>query len=421
MSRANPGSFFRLVWRWHFWAGLLVTPVLFVACVTGGLFVFKDDLVDRNRAEWVFVTDPGGPPRPLDEFVEAVRGTHVDRTVGLITVPAGRTRATMIQFRDPGQPFRIAYVNPYTSRLLGDVPLGPSPFWSAVLTLHRTLFAGLFGRYLVELATAWAVVLVVSGVYLWIPKTWRGPGVWWLRFRAHRYTVLRDIHTVPGVYLAPVAVILCVTGLFFSPLWGTGYRAVTGPAGEYPLAFAATPDATPTPLDRSPVPIQAAVDAARARFPDHRLMIALPRKPADPYAVTVNGTYGPTVVGFVAVDRTTGDVVVERRYEELPALSKARLWVYPLHVGSVGGMTTKVIAAITCLVMAVACVTGVWMWLVRKRKGDGGLPRRPVDASVPLWGGALILILAVVLPAVGASLVLVLAGEWVYGKLTRTG
>lgn len=421
MDPRPAGSFFRLVWGWHFGAGLLVTPVLVVACVTGGLLTFKDDLVDLGRAELVFVSDEGTGPKPLDEQIDAVRLTHASGTVGLTTVPAGRTRATMVQFRDPGQPPRIAYVNPYSATVLGDVPLGHSPFWSGVLTLHRNLFAGLFGRYLVELATAWAVVLVVSGVYLWVPMRWRGPGVWWLRVRAHRYTVLQDLHTVPGVYLAPVAVILCVTGLFFSPVEGAGYRTVTGPAGEYPIAFATAPEATPTPPDRSPIPIQSAVDAARSRFPDHRLMIARPRAPADPYAVTVNGSYGPTVVGFVAVDRTTGAVVADRKADDLPWLSRARLWVYPLHVGTVGGVTTKILAALTCVTMAVACLTGVWMWLVRKRTGEWGLPRRPADARVPLWGGALILILAVVLPAVGVSLVLVLAGEWAYGKLTRTG
>ena len=37
---------YRAVWRWHFYAGLLVLPFLIWLAVTGGLFVFKDTIDD---------------------------------------------------------------------------------------------------------------------------------------------------------------------------------------------------------------------------------------------------------------------------------------------------------------------------------------------------------------------------------------
>lgn len=419
-GNARVSSFFRIVWRWHFWAGLLATPTLFVVAVTGGLIVFKDDCLDWQRSHLVFVVTQSTAKQPLDDQLAAVKWAYPDAKLSLTTVAGTANRATMIQFRRPNESTRIAYVNPYSAEVLGDMPLTTGPFWPAVLTLHQSLFAGTMGRVIVELTTGWTVVLVVTGVYLWIPKRWRFGGVWWLRFRAHRYTALRDLHTVPGFYLAVVAVILCLTGMFFSPVFREAYRQATGPAGQYPLTFTQAPAATPTPLDASPIPLSQAIEAAWQRYPGHRLMILAVRDPSEPYSVIVNGRYGPTVVGFLAMDRTSGEVVADNRYEKLPILSKVQLWVYPLHVGSVGGITTKILAVLTCLMLAVAAVTGVWMWLVRRRTGRTGFPHRPEDARVPVIGGIAILLMAILMPTVGASLLVVLAGEWVYLKLTRT-
>ena len=38
------GRMYRVVWRWHFYAGMIVAPVLIVVAATGGLYIFKDDL-----------------------------------------------------------------------------------------------------------------------------------------------------------------------------------------------------------------------------------------------------------------------------------------------------------------------------------------------------------------------------------------
>jgi uncharacterized iron-regulated membrane protein len=413
-------SFFRLVWRWHFWAGLIATPTLIVVSVTGGLIVFKDDLLDWQRSHLVFVEPQTTTKRPLDEQLARVRMAYPEAKLSLVTIAGSDDRATMVQLRRAKEPTRICYVNPYSAEVLGDVPLLTGPFWPAVLTLHQSLFVGMMGRIIVELTTAWTVVLVVSGIYLWIPKHWRIAGVLWPRFRSHRYTVLRDLHTIPGVYLAFIAVILCLTGMFFSPVFRETYRQITGPAGQYPLAFTQAPKATPTPIDASPVPLSQAVDAAQQRYPGHRLMILAVREANEPYSIIVNGRYGPTVVGFLAMDRTTGEIVADNRYGDLPILAKVQLWVYPLHVGSVGGITTKVLAALTCLMLAVAAVTGVWMWLVRRRSGRTGFPYRPEEGRVPVIGGIAILIMAILMPTVGISLLIVLGGEWAYGKLTRT-
>ena len=35
---------YQAVWRWHFYAGVLVMPFLMLLALTGGLYLFKDEI-----------------------------------------------------------------------------------------------------------------------------------------------------------------------------------------------------------------------------------------------------------------------------------------------------------------------------------------------------------------------------------------
>jgi len=414
-------SFFRRVWRWHFWAGLAAAPVLLVVALTGALYTFRAEIEDAARPELAFV-EPGASSKPLDEVLAAVRAAHPDQKPVRATVSSDPARSVTVLVEPASGPpsgtARAVFVNPYTGAVLGDGP-ARSPFFAGVLKLHRTLFADTFGRVVVELTTSWTLVLLVSGLALWWParagKVW---GVWLPRLRGPRYRVLRDLHAVPAAYLAPVAVLVAVTGLFYTVVWLWGYNAATG-AGNFPAALRAGPPAVPT--GAKPVPAEVALAAARERWPGKSYTVQLPKKPTDAYAVTVRGAGagGPSVYGLVAVDPFSGAVTADVRHDALPLLERARLWVLPIHMGTVAGTPTKVLALVTCLVLAGLSVSGVWMWLARRPAGRWGFPRASA-APVPKPAAVLILALALFLPTVSLSLVLVLVGEWLIERLRRS-
>jgi len=44
---------------------------------------------------------------------------------------------------------------------------------------------------------------------------------------------------------------------------------------------------------------------------------------------------------------------------------------YDLHVGSIGGITTKIIALLVCIISASLPITGFIIWLGKKKKPKG--------------------------------------------------
>jgi uncharacterized iron-regulated membrane protein len=61
-------------------------------------------------------------------------------------------------------------------------------------------------------------------------------------------------------------------------------------------------------------------------------------------------------------------------------------------------------------------VTGIWMWWERRPGGETGFPARPKQGAVPKWVLGLTILLGILLPTVGASIILILFGDWLVGR-----
>ncbi len=56
---ARKPRLYRVIWRWHFYAGLIVAPILLVAAITGGLYVFHAELSGWLYQDLYFVEPTG--------------------------------------------------------------------------------------------------------------------------------------------------------------------------------------------------------------------------------------------------------------------------------------------------------------------------------------------------------------------------
>lgn len=416
---AASGSLYRVVWRWHFYAGVLVTPVLLVVTITGALYIFRSEVEDAFHARLRFV-EPGATRMGPQAQVDAARAAHPGRAASAVELSADPRRSSVVRLGE-GRRALAVHVDPYHGRVLGAVdpatPDGLESFFEGVLKVHRELFLGWPGRLVVELTVGWTVLLLATGLYLWWPPRGGGAlGVWWVRLRAKPYTILRDLHTVAGFYLlAPMAVIV-VTGLFYSLVWGEAFHLATrrsdARGGPKP---AASRNEVVTTQDgaASALPLDRIAELARERYPDRNLFITLSGPAGKGVPVSAgndyNNSYGPYVSAKFKLDRTDGRLLSHSTLAE-DARYWWHGWVYPLHVGSVMGPASKVLWLLACLVLTALPVTGLWMWWVRRPSGRTGFPRRP-ERSLPYGLVALIVALCLLLPVVGVSIAAILIGE----------
>ena len=440
--KSRGGGLFRAVWRWHFFAAFLVVPVLLLLATTGLIYLFRFQLEPLMHADLMTVDVPADPNQAIVQPYVSQQALVIQEFPGAevvsMTEPKDAETPTVFSIVTEDGEGRDVYVSPYGPELLGS--LNPDTTLSGrAVRLHGELMAGPRGDYVIELGACWAVVMAVTGYYLFI-RGWRA------RRRARRAgargAALRSRHGLVGAFVGVGLLGLLLTGLPWtgfwgakvqtlatdhgSSLWSTDPGAVSHPTStlDESLPHSHKTD-VPWALGDSEVPrseqpesgernvanVDTAVEVAGREGLRHPMTVALPSDSDDGGVFSVIGYAfdAPTDERTVHVDRYGGQVVSTYGFDDYPLLAKVVSAGIGLHEGRSLGLFSFWLSALMCLGVIAMCVTGPLMWWRRRPRGRqvgaprGRMPLRATPALVVLLVG-----LGLFLPLFGASLVVVL-------------
>ncbi len=268
------GSLYRAVWRWHFYAGLLVLPFLAWLAVTGGAYLFQREIDGWFHRDLLRVETPvpPGAARPPSALVAAALAVLPGQWFRY-TPAAGPGDSANVGIATADGRRVAVYVDPGSARVLGQLPERGTLSWQ-IRRLHSLKVIGPVARGVIEMAAGWAVVLVATGLFLWWPRGRRG-GVVTVRGRPAERVFWRDLHAVLGLGVGAILVFLALTGMPWSVFWGAQVNAWANgshwgyPAGvrvQVPMSAVPVADtlAVPWSLQQARVPVASAVPAAMA-------------------------------------------------------------------------------------------------------------------------------------------------------------
>lgn len=273
----------------------------------------------------------------------------------------------------------LAYLNPYTGAEIAIPGQGTKTFFGKLRAFHRWLtFDGSFsqsGRELNGVANVIFIVLIISGLYLWLPKRFNNrafkqrltlPGNYPNK-RARNYRW----HNVFGIYIAPVLFVVAVTAVFFSYKWpgqtlknyvSTESISLTKPVkvsaqqGEYQL------------------PIAKQLTKIRQYYPQwQRIQFSLDSAPTSSkiYHVDMGNGGEPQKRISILIDASTGAMIQEQRFEQLSTYNKLRSYIRFLHTGEVFGPFGQTMAGLASLFACLLVYTGAMLswkrWKNRKK------------------------------------------------------
>lgn len=398
---------------WHRWASLLTAPFLLIISLTGALLVFHDSL-DHWFRPGTNEVQPSGSPVSIQTAIDQVEG-RVEGWVSRVTIPARDDRPWNLLVSPVGSRWanlRIVLYDPYTAQVMENV-LQKDTRSAFVTGLHRRLLAGKPGQFLVEITTCWTIITVILGVALWWPKKWsRMTGNWLPQIGGSLKRQVRDWHAVAGAWFTVAALVFMLTGLFFSPVWGRyiGRHLMAANAVFYQNVPASDFSGDQPPGSR--IPVDEALRQAETAFAfrGHDFFISIPGFKKESYRVSTHWENPFHPRARVIVHAWSGEVLQTVRPADLPLNTRAAMLVGPTHVGSVLGWPGRIIALLTCLVLAALAVTGLWLWLKAP-------PLGPVRARAFLrypWSlKAGILVLGLAFPLAGLTLLAVWLGRTV--------
>jgi uncharacterized iron-regulated membrane protein len=425
-------ALYRTIWRWHFYAGLLVLPLVLVLSLSGALFLFKPQ-VERWEERAFQGLPTSGAVTPAQQVTAALVG-FPGAHFASYRLPEREGDAAAVHLTLAGGGMTDAFVSPQ-GRLLGSID-PDSRIIAFDRRLHGQLLIGRQGSWLVELAASWAIVLIATGLYLWWPRGQGLAGVLWPRLGLSGRPFWRDLHAVTGFWVSGIALVLLFTGLPWADVWGSAFKAVRQEFGlvkgaqDWTIGGKPADSADPhaehnhstmahhhsaTQLD----PVMLNVMVAEARI----ARLAFPALVVPPGAPAGEGGHGQPAKGWVVKSDTQNRPQrVTLRYDMRGVLQSRedfatrhpidKLIAYGVawHEGQWLGWVNQAVGLMTALMLIALVISGTVLWWRRRQPGTLGAP--PISAQpgrLRHWGGrALLAFLILWLPLFTASLLIVL-------------
>ena len=214
---------YRAVWRWHFYAGLFCIPFVVVLSISGSIYLFKTEIESWIDGPYDRLEVSGQSATAADQ-VRAALAAVPGSTLDAYEMPAAAGSAVRVIVRRDGEATQV-YLHPESLDVLKKVA-EDDRFMRVLFRLHGELLLGNRGSTLVELAASWAIIMIVTGLYLWWPRGAIGlRGVVYPRLGSGPRVFWRDIHAVTGFWISGLALLMLFSGLPWAKFWGDYLKA----------------------------------------------------------------------------------------------------------------------------------------------------------------------------------------------------
>jgi uncharacterized iron-regulated membrane protein len=433
----------RTVWRWHFYAGILCIPFVLWLAATGSIYLFKpqiDAWLDRPYDNLTARGVPASPTAQVAAALAAVPGA----VLSAYELPRTPHSAVQVLVGHGSQLTRV-YIEPVTLKILHVVD-EDSRFTNQIFRLHGELMQGDRGSMLVETAASWTIVMLITGLYLWWPTNSAGvAGVIYPRLGGRGRLLWRDLHAVTGFWVAFLALFLLISGLPWTKSWGglledvrqwrsvvpvkqdwtTGHsselaqrRLVTSAPGEVVAAsddhaahhHGAASETGVSAYQPDYRPLDGLVPLVRAENLQPPVLIAPPSQ-AEPSWTARSETQNRPQRAELTLDGARTAVVSRRDFAQRPLLDRVIGVGIAAHEGQLFAPLNQALGLFTAAGLWLVCLSAIIMWWRRRPAGALGAP--PAGSRRPLATGlfAIVVMLGVLLPLLGATLLMVWAVE----------
>jgi len=370
----------------HLWLGIVSGSVVLVVALTGSLLVFEDELEHLFQPSLYYVQVPPQARKvPVSVLAADVQQRYPDYKLNSITTEPEANRTiifTVLKGKNAKSGKLIAMaVNPYTGEIIKAVD-EKSRFFSVVLRLHRYLCMGETGKVITGISCSIFVILIITGLILWWPKRQNRKQRFRVKWNASFKRLNWDLHAVFGFYVNIILLFISLTGLVWSYKWVNNliYYSFDGslkaiktkgpksaPAKDSSLAY--LDKILTTTNEKLPYPGTVSI-----RFPEEDLAVL---------ASKLNTTASiDNIVDLLYFQKGSGKLIQERLYDNESKGTKVRRIIYPIHTGRLYGWPTKILAFIASLTAASLPVTGLLIYLGRKKKKKPASLKKHVNARV---------------------------------------
>jgi uncharacterized iron-regulated membrane protein len=378
----------KIVGKIHLWLGLAAGLVVLVSLTAASVFVWEEELTDWYHHDKVFVKEVKAQRLPFDSLLKQAKTVSKNHNVTYISVYPGASRAFVFMNFKPAkkkgwtyastvEDYSRIYVDPYTGKVLGVIDM-PYDWIFCLRMLHQSLLLNYdLGHFIVGYATLIILIMVITGIVLWWPRNKAAlkQRLWFrwkptTRWKRKNY----DVHNIGGMYSFLFILLFAMTGLVWTFDWWTDtiYRVL----GNDPAKVFSKPKAPVLSANSSSVQVYDKVLAdVNRRVPGWTEIgfglqaDTVTKKAAiTTFVHYASGHSGWDESDYYSYHPQTGEMYFSNTQDQKTLGARWRNSNYAIHVGSIYGLPTKILAFFIALFCASLPVTGFLVWWGRKKK-----------------------------------------------------
>lgn len=412
----------------HLWLSVPFGVVITILCLTGALLVFETEIQEVTNPSLYKAKVSDSGRMPINLLMPKVKEQLSDSVViSSVQIPSNSSKNYRMGF---GQGRTSLLVDPYTAEIKGQVsPSAKGTFYSFIRRFHRWFLfqysrdSFSWGKMITGVSTLVFVFIMITGIIIWVPKTLKMLKTRLsIKTNASRFRFWYDTHLAGGIWVALLLLTMCLTGLTWSFNWyRNGFYKVFGVETSAPSQVVqqtqqgqgngrGSQEGRPERVDgnsdkqgqinregRGGERPEGAENPERQERSGGRggyqrqggpnyavwddVYASLSKENPRAKAISIqNGTASVSInkrgntraSDSYTFDGLTGEITDIKYYKYQDRSSKIRGWIYAVHVGTWGGMFTRILYFIACLAGASLPLTGYYIylkkWRVRRKK-----------------------------------------------------
>jgi len=353
----------RAVRRVHLWLGLSLGGLFVLLGLTGSILAFYPEIDTLLNPE-IALEGEGTPD--WNRALATVRTAFPDKQGPWRFELTGQPGAIPARYYDPperaGHAFApmMVWLSPDGEKVLRRDYWGEYAM-TFVYDLHYRLLLGTTGGAVLGWTSFALIALLLTGLWAWWP---RGSWAKALRIKtgASRQRALRDWHKTAGLSGLVFLLILTITGIMLELPAESDVALTTVGLPVEPAPNVAGPATGGSNL----IPVSRAVEVAHQALPGARLAwIETPPAAGGLYRMRMQVPGDPSYRfphSYVWIDARSASVAGLTDARRAPAGTIVNNWLHPLHDGSAGGLTGRILIVLAGLAPLALFVTGWLRW-----------------------------------------------------------
>lgn len=365
----------------HLILGLLSSIILILVFITGSLYAFKHQIEDLAHRDMVYLD------KTIDyqNNINFINTIDIDNIVKDFKTQYGNPK--YLKITNPNQSIRITqkekpsdefFYDPYKKEILGKKNQNINYIFKVILRVHRWFIFSLKWNInkrptskIVGIAGIMLIVLVISGIILWVPKKLKQiKKQLKINWKANFFKKNYQIHSVWGIYTSIILLLMTYTGLYINFNWVADFTLKSLGASDKEIhqkKKITAPQENSSTIKTLKIGKLINTVEKNSRYRGI-LKIQFPTKKSPYYTFKI---YGHEFLNQSCYDKfyiSKYNTVIDKEiFRDLALYKKAKLLMERLHTGEILGLPSIILYFVVCTMSCFLPVTGIIIWLKKNK------------------------------------------------------